>query len=252
MSTMFAAPSPRNTNNANLYLTRAGHLVDRYGRNWGRSQIRKLAMDAALPGPSGPKKPQNPLASGARSDVDVALLRLCEALGLEHEDVAGRVGDILDEAEREQIQEYAQSLGAGGGKGAGAGALDDEGEGDGFEKFRKYLRTQNLDDEAIEAAVAIAKRDHEVPTVDRLPENAIRGGLHGHIGGKSRDEFREEYPGAPTIDVDYDGQRPQEQRFWNNGRDPAERRRLSNDRALATDADLVKDYPGIENTKVGW
>jgi hypothetical protein len=107
---LFDAPSPRGTNYAGLYLTKGGTLVDRRGRSWGASQMRRMALDAAMTS-SVPKKPHNPLATGARNDFDSALKELCDALGLETEEVAGQVGDIIDEHERKQIQEYAASLG---------------------------------------------------------------------------------------------------------------------------------------------
>jgi hypothetical protein len=48
--TLYNCPSPKNTNNAGLYLTKAGHLVDRHGRDWGRSSMRRMALDAELDG----------------------------------------------------------------------------------------------------------------------------------------------------------------------------------------------------------
>jgi hypothetical protein len=51
MATLFNAPSPRGTNHAGLYLTKAGTLVDKHGRAWGKSQIKTMAMDAALAPP---------------------------------------------------------------------------------------------------------------------------------------------------------------------------------------------------------
>jgi hypothetical protein len=40
--TLYAAPSPQNTNFAGLFLNRAGHLFDKHGNRWGRSQIAEL------------------------------------------------------------------------------------------------------------------------------------------------------------------------------------------------------------------
>jgi hypothetical protein len=51
MATLFACPSPSCRNDARLYLDSKGRLLDRRGAYWGKSQIRKMALDAALPGP---------------------------------------------------------------------------------------------------------------------------------------------------------------------------------------------------------
>jgi hypothetical protein len=257
---MFAAPSPKNTNHAGLYLTKAGTLVDRHGRRWGRSQIVKLAMDAALPGSE---------QSAAMTELRSALHRACNAAGLtteQHQEIY----DLIHEHLSGQAEE---DRGAGAtdrrGRARDAGPLDrhrvpgDEDGDDGFEKFREYLRGQNLDHEAIEAAVAIAKRDHEIPTTDRLPDNARHGGMGGRLSGRSNDDDFD-YGETEADPAPYTGLRPTELRpatepFWNSGKDPVRNlpgggtsRRLSNDRALATDADLTREYPGIEHTKVGW
>jgi hypothetical protein len=175
MATMFSCPSPRGTNRAGLFLNSRGELMDRKGNYWGRSQI--MALDAAMAS-SVPKKPHNPLASGARNDFDSALKELCGALGLETEEVAGQVGDIIDEHERKQIQEYAASLGGGVGAGAldkskrGAGAIDDA---EVEERVRKLLADKGLDDDVIEEALEKVRADRAAAK-DRLPVNALEGG----------------------------------------------------------------------------
>lgn len=265
MPTQFACPSPRGTNGAGLYLTKAGHLVDKHGRNWGRSAMKRMAQDAAMPeASSGPRKPpMNPLASTARSDVNSALKRLCDALGLSHERIAEQVGDILKEHEREAIQEYARSLG--GGKGAGKGAIDkskaatDDDEDDDAaveQRVRELLGSKGLDDEAIEEALKRVRADREAAR-DSRPQPATRGGFGGRFSGATKNDVEAEYGGGHLLDLpDYS---PDPNRFGSGydplkGRDPARSlpgggtsRRLSNDTVLASDADLAREYPGIEN-----
>jgi hypothetical protein len=262
-----------------VYVTPHGSAIVR--KDWDKMK-RKLVYDVASPMSTGPKRPHNPLASSARGELDSAISAICEALALPHEEIAGQIGDIIDEAERVQIQEYARSLGAGGGKGGspGKGALDwrrqrardgddDDDDADGLGEFRKYLRGRGLNNEAVEAAVAIAKRDREVPTVDRLPVPGPEG-RGGYRSGRSKHDddvdLTSEYgPGFAATVRDNVGERDPNR--GEPGYDPAVyraglaaaaelpgggvSRRLSNDTALsATDADLAKDYPGIENVIV--
>jgi hypothetical protein len=287
MTATFNAPSPKGTNNAGLFLTRAGHLVDRWGNNWGRSSMR-MAHDAALASPmsAGPKRPQNPLAAGARGDVDSSLKRLCDALGLEHEEVAGQVDDILDEAERVQAREYAASLGAGAGEGAaatdkGKGAIDLDPDDEIDEQIRRYLKGK-VDERSLEQAVEIARRDRialrdREAVTDSRPENAINGGFGGHLSGVSKDaeeSFEREYPGSAYTRRDtYGVLDPARNLPPHVPTDPAKvqaekaasrtagggigRRYLSQtppvgDAALASDEQLAKEYPGFENVIAGY
>jgi hypothetical protein len=209
MSTLFDAPSPKGTNFARLFLNKRGHLIDgRTGAYWGRS--RMMAMDAALPeASSGPKKPVNHHASAARLELNSALQKLCSALGLEHEEISGQIGDILDEAERVQVQEYAASLG--GGKGAGKGAIDktkgaaardreDEDDASVEQRVRKFLAGKGLDDEAIEEALKRVRADREAAR-DARPKNAIHGGMGGHLSGATKDDIESEYGGSHLLDL---------------------------------------------------
>ena len=283
---MFHAPSPKGTNNAQLFLTKAGVLVDRHGRNWGRSQI--LAMDALPPdlkrkrkltyddvsatnmSSSGePKKPMNWHASAARNDLNAALEKLCKVMNWEHEDVAGQIGDILDEAEREQVQEHAASLGVGRGKGAGAGALDDADvdEDEVEERVREFLSSKGLDDQTISEALKRVKADRAAAK-DRIPKN----GMHGTGGHTSRGpsgsradsdaDMEAAYPGISNVMRDTLGELDPNRNapgyhseVYRAGLAAAAElpgggvsRRLSNDAAaIASDADLAKEYPGIEN-----
>jgi hypothetical protein len=266
---MFACPSPKNTNRAQLYLNKRGELMDRSGAFWGRSQIGKLAMDAMPPdlhSASGPRRPHNPLASQARSDHAAALKKLSDVLALP-EEVADRIKTIIEEAEREAIQEYAASLGAGAGKGAaatdknkGAGALDYDDDDDASveRRVRELLASKGLDDEAIEEALKRVRADREAAR-DSRPQNAIHGGRGGRLSGASKDaevDLAKEYPGSEHTTLDVYGTQPEPDRY---GYDPAQRlpgggtsRRLSNDAApLATDEDLAREYPGIENVIAG-
>lgn len=269
MGTQFACPSPRGSNNAQLFLTKAGHLVDRHGRNWGRSSMRGLAQDAALASPTsnGPKKPFNPLASSARSDHDGALKELCAAMGWEHEKVAGQIGEILDEAEREQVQAHAASLGAGAGKGAGALDDTDVDEDEVEERVREYLASKGLADDDIEEALKRVKADRAAAAKDKIPKSGLFGtGGHTSRGpsGSSRDDeaaFEKEFPipavtrrdvyGAPRGDYDpvrEAGVRATE-RLPGGG---VSRRTSAGDAAIcASDEELAREYPGIERVTAG-
>jgi hypothetical protein len=185
-----------------LFLDKRGHLIDgKTGAYWGRSAMKRmLAQDAAMPeASSGPRKPVNHHASAARVELNSALQKLCSALGLEHEEVAGQIGDILDEHERVQIQEYAASLG--GGKGAGKGAIDkskaaldddDEDLNDFADNVRKFRMAKGLDPTSVEQAVEIAIRNRAAG-VDERPNNAIGGGPP--IKERTAEDLETEYPG---------------------------------------------------------
>jgi Pex14 N-terminal domain len=267
----FACPSPRGSNNAGLYLTKAGHLVDRHGRSWGRSSMKKMAQDAAMPDTSRPTKPQNPQATTARVDIGSALQKFCAAHGLDPEKVRAEVDDLLNEHERRAIQSYAQSLGSGTGgvgKGArdddrGAAACDRDGDDDASveQRVREFLASKGLDDEEVEEALKRVRADREEAR-DSRPQPATRGGFGGRFSGATKDDVESEYGGGHLLDLpDYS---PDPDRFG-SGYDPLKRRdparnlpgggisrRLSNDAALASDADLAKEYPGIENVIVGY
>lgn len=189
-----AFDSPSHARNG-VFMTPNGSMITR--KDWGQMK-RKIAYDEA----SGPKKPFNPLASKARSDVDSAVQELCSSLGLEPGDVAGAIDDILSEAERKSVQEYAQSLG--GPQGEGAGSLDEDLEGKGeidddavTERVREILAGMRWDDEKIEAA--LAKRREEAVT-DSRPEPGTRGGRGGRFSGASKSsDDHGRYPGVSNV-----------------------------------------------------
>jgi hypothetical protein len=71
------------------------------------------------------------------------------------------------------------------------------------EAFAKLLLEKGLDEASIEEAVEIARRGRdEEEAEDRIPENAIHGGMHGHISGKAKDDFAGRFPDAARIEAD--------------------------------------------------
>jgi hypothetical protein len=187
-----------------------------------------------------------------------ALKAFCEATGLKHEDVADQLDELLDGHERERIRAHAAAIGVGAGKGAGAGALDDTDvdEDEVEERVREFLRGKGLADDDIEEAIEKVRRDREEAR-DSRPQPATRGGFGGRFSGATKDEVEAEYGGGHLLDLP--NYAPDPDRFGSGydplkGRDPAARlpgggtsRRLSNDAALATDDELAREYPGIEN-----
>jgi hypothetical protein len=268
---MFNCPSPKGTNNAQLFLTGAGHLVDKHGRNWGRSSMRGLAQDAALASPmsSGPKRPFNPLASSARADLDTALKRLADALGLEHGKMADAIKEIVEQHEGEAAAAHAQSLGAGGSK--GAAALDDDPDDDDAfveERVREFLASKGLDSETIEEALARVKADRAAAK-DRLPANAIKNGPPVKQRLEAKD-LESEYPGISDYpdtmtlgqlnpNRNAPGYRPEvreasERAMRRAGGGTGIRLKTpahtpTGDAALASDEALEADYPGISGIK---
>jgi hypothetical protein len=203
MSTaMFACPSPSGRNNAGLYLDTGGSLRDRHGNYWGKSQIRRMAHDAALaPEPSGePQRSQRSTAEWAQSHARTALY---EALGeacREHELTDDEHTELRDLIDQHLSGEAQADKGAGAvDRDKGAAALDDD---EVFEKVREILRSKGLDDETIERAIEVAKKDR-AEAKDRLPVPATRGGMGGYRSGRSKDrydetDFAKDYPESVT------------------------------------------------------
>jgi hypothetical protein len=152
------------------------------------------------------------------------------------------------------------------GRAAGAGARDrdDDDDDDGLAEFRKHLAAKGLNADEVEEACEHARRD---VSEDRLPVPATRGGMGGYRSGRSKDrydetDFAKDYPesvtttdpyGEPNSERlmrDFDPVRAAAQRdterLPGGGTSPS-RRLFANDAALATDADLAREYPGIEN-----
>jgi hypothetical protein len=260
-NTMFAAPSPKNTNRAQLYLNKRGELMDRNGAFWGRSQIKKMAMDAALGAPpdTGEREwgPQDWAVNHTRHALGDAIEEACTAHGLD---------DEQHKALRDLVEQHlfgtAENKGMGAvDKSKGKGAIDEDDEID--RKVREYLKGHGLDDESVERAIAIARKDREAAATDRLPVPATRGGMGGYRSGVSKDDFDVEYPNNLIDMPDYS---PDPDRFSSGYdplkmRDPAARlpgggtsRRLpAGDAALddgAIERQLEEDY-GSSGPRIG-
>ena len=255
-----------------VLVTRGGSQISR--EDWPKMKRTLTFDELASPNmSSGPKKPFNPLATSARSDLHSAVKRFCDALGLEHEKVGGAVSDILEQHEAEAAQAHAQSFGAGTGKGAGASALDDDDEVDLDEldqKVKQYLEGHGLDPVSVKQALEIMRRDRAAAAVsdDELPNNRFGNGPPIKRRLETDAELETDYPGSAAVMYDPMGSQPS-----NMSPDPVKRlseravariagggvgRRLqtppgAGDAALrASDADLAKEYPGIENVVAGY
>jgi hypothetical protein len=263
-TTLFDAPSPRGTNHAGLFLTKAGHLVDRHGRDWGRSTMKTLALDAALDPPVafGAERKWTPndwQASHTRKALEAALQEATEAHGLDD----GQHKELLELIHR-HLKGEAQE-----GRGAGATDNDDndddaDNDDDFAQKVRAYLSGKGLDPKSIDQAVEIVTRNRAAG-VDERPQNAIRGGFGGKLSGATKDEVEAEYGGSHMLDLpDYspDPDRDRLPGYRQSVYAASERamrrvagggvgRRIdtppgASDAAMS-DADLAKEYPGIEN-----
>jgi hypothetical protein len=258
MSTLFDAPSPRGSNHAGLFLNAKGQLFDRHGRSWGRSQI--MALDAALATTpeSGEARTTRSTAEWAQSHAKAALYEALSEAAREHElddQAHAALRDLIDQHLSGEAQE-AKGMGAVD-RDRGKGAIDDEIDA----KVREYLKGHGLDDESVERAIALARKDREAAAKDRLPVNALEDGMGGYRSGVGKHDV--------SVDVDYPNNlidmpdySPDPDRFSSGydplkGRDPARNlpgggvsRRLSNDAAM-DDEELARLYPGIENVTVG-
>jgi hypothetical protein len=254
---MFHAPSPKNTNRAQLYLNARGELVDRSGAFWGKSQIKKMALDAALPGTEW----------NERSDaVHPRLAQLMAELKslVEKGDLESGLHKKLVETLSRHVGELGRADGAGTTDNANPldrhGVPGDEGELDA--KVREYLRGHGLDDESVERAIEIAKKDR-AEAADRIPKSGLYGtGGHTSRGpsGSSRDrydeaDFRRDYPESVTSPDVYG--EPVSERLMRHA-DPAReaderaaarlpgrgvsRRMPAGDASLATDAEMAREY----------
>jgi hypothetical protein len=267
MATMFACPSPKGTNNAQLFLTRAGRLVDRRGNDWGASSIRRMARDEALTPAFGAERAWTPMdhqAARTRHDLEEALKTACEAHGLDD----GEHKELLDLIHGHLKGEAQEGRGMGA-TDRGKGALDDDAV---EERVRKLLADKGLDEETIEEALKRVRADREAAR-DSRPQNAVHGGFGGRLSDASKDEeaFEREFPdskytsrdvyGSPASenfdpDVDRPGYNP---KVYRAGLHAAEElsgggvsRRLSNDAALeASDEEMEALYPGISNVRAG-
>jgi hypothetical protein len=186
--TLFDCPSPKGTNHAGLYLNSAGYLFDRNGGYWGKSQIKKMALDEE-PG---------------HGEVAEALLKLRvdleECISESHLDLHPEAkAAILKCLDRHVRPGQHQKRGMGPGYYKGHGATDDtieeraalrrvssenghDADAHDLESFVKFLRQRGLDEEAIREAIAIVQGSGE--TADAFPVSGVLGGA---LSGQHRD-----------------------------------------------------------------
>jgi hypothetical protein len=237
--TLYNCPSPRGSNNAQLFLTKAGHLVDRHGRDWGKSQIARLAMDE-LPS-SARDLPAPELTPEQRAEVeeDERVQKLCHALEAAMEKLNLRpeyAGALLKVIEQHKKHEWKTS---------GAGAKDEEPDRTGLHEF---LRGRGLSEDDLEELDEILARSEEEPAEDRLPVPATKGGYGGYRSGRSKDDgqsFERKFPEAGRIGTAVPGRSQ-----FDGAHDRRSTRRT---RKLAADAasaeagrSLAEMFPGIE------
>jgi hypothetical protein len=262
----FACPSPKGTNNAKLFLNSRGELLDRRGNYWGRSQIARMAQDQALDPPVafGAERKWTPndwQASHTRKALEAALQEATEAHGLDND----QHRELLDLIHR-HLKGEAQE-----GRGAGATDNDDndddaDNDDDFAQKVRAYLSGKGLDPKSIDQAVEIVTRNRAAG-VDERPQNAIRGGFGGKLSGATKDEVEAEYGGSHMLDLpDYspDPDRDRLPGYRQSVYAASERamrqvagggvgRRIdtppgASDAAIcASDEEMAREYPGIEN-----
>jgi hypothetical protein len=186
---LFNAPSPKGTNHAGLFLTRAGHLVDRHGRDWGKSQIAKLAMDELPSSARDLPKPELSEAERREVEEDERVKKLCGALETAMEKLNLRPeyrGALLKIIEAHKKHEW--------------GAKDAEPDHEGL---REFLRSKGLDEESLREVFDIIESAEEEPEgKDRLPVPATKRGYGGYRSGRSKDDgesFERKFPEAQRI-----------------------------------------------------
>jgi hypothetical protein len=245
MATPFACPSPRGSNNAGLFLTKPGTLVDKHGRSWGASSIRRMALDAALPDANAERDHEH-----RGNELHADMQKLVDEFDL-HDEVADAVMSLLakhfpPQSKRGPGPDATRGAGARDRR-RGADARDDR-DDDGLAEFRKHLAAKGLNADEIAEACEIAKRDREDEATDRLPANAIHGGMHGYRSGVSKHatdaDLEAEFAGIEYTSRDVYGEPVSER----ERRDTVRERgvRLGGDRAF--DAELEQL---IANVKVG-
>jgi hypothetical protein len=220
MSTQYACPSPTGRNNAQLFLTKSGTLVDRHGRAWGKSSIRRMAMDALPPdlhgaAGAGEKSDHEHKEMALRSELQ----RLLDEYDM-HDEVAAAVMALVDKFfPPSEHNRSGPGPNAVRGKGARDGPLSRHrapgGDADepNLEAIAKFLAGKGLSPAEVAEAIEIVKRDHEEAR-DARPENAINGGFGGRFSGANKGAPSGKYPGLQPV----------------------------------MDADLAKEFPGIDYT----
>jgi hypothetical protein len=219
-------------------------LVDKHGRDWGKSQIAKLpkmAMDAAAHEP--PPQPRLSEQDRAAVEHDNALRKLCldveQALEKLHVDprIAGSIIEVLNRHKGESKPVWR-------GDAVRHRARDEEPERD-LDLLKHFLKGRGLDDDELTEVVKIIERAdaEEAEAKDRLPANAMHS--------KNRDDAKtlERFPEAQRIGTavpgrsQFDGAR--------DGRSARERRIAADAASSDAGARLAKKFPGIERIKVG-
>jgi hypothetical protein len=264
---MFACPSPKNTNHAGLFLTRAGHLLDKHGRDWGRSSMGRMAFD---------ELPELSEAQRGEIDEDERLKALCHELELAMEKLNLRpeyVGALLQVIEKHKGHDWRESAKAGDDLPESVRAPTSD-EIDDLDDFRQHLRARGLDEKSIKQACDLVRWQRGQLVNDRLPV-AGPGGLGGYRSGQSRQPGEKVFPYAtdrgtvrPRASARFAEMFPDAARIQTGGggysqfdADHArltERRQLAADAAPAAEAASVrprkalrKRIPGIENIGVG-
>jgi hypothetical protein len=166
---LFNAPSPKGTNHAGLFLTPAGHLVDRHGQNWGRSSIARMALDTELDGmtPSPPANEDDGSEEKLKA-LRIELERLIDVDGLNlGEKARGAIIRLLGK----HCPDTWHRDGGAKAKDAKHRRAHDEDDGEGrpdIKALRKYLHENTgLSWDVIEDACTLAEQRGEVS--DELP-----------------------------------------------------------------------------------
>jgi hypothetical protein len=233
---MFACPSPKGTNHAQLFLNSKGELIDgKTGRYWGRSS--KMAHDEL------PESLRSSPGVGKRDDVD-------ERLNAMRQDVEGVIEKLYlnDESKGAIIKAMLKHCDAARerppvrGKDAARG--------------QRRARDQEPDHEGL---VRFLRSGEEEPSGEDVL--AVSGPLHAALARQTRQagekpfrdpaQFSDRYPETDRLGADRLGCGL----FGSSQFDPApplssRDKRQAHD-AAGAEARLAKKFPGIENVKVG-
>ena len=126
----------------------------------------------------------------------------------------------LDDEQHKALRELVDQHLSGEAQGAGGkGAIDrdddDIDEDEVEERVREFLRGKGLADDDIEEAIEKVRADRTAAR-DRLPVPATRGGMGGHLSGRSKDDeadLARKYPGAELVSRDVYGEPLSERRM---------------------------------------
>ena len=180
----YNAPSPRNTNHAQIYIRSDGALIDRRGALWGRASM-------GLDGKLGYDELPSPAATG-EADRGDAQERL-EALRLDIEKCMERL-DLHEEVKAALFECLNRHVKVSSKRGVGPDARvakdkksgrDEEHRGPDLKRIAEFLLQKGFSYEDMAKAVRLAAQargsgeveEGEDAASDRLPEPATRGGL---------------------------------------------------------------------------